>query len=320
MNSESFGRSDRYYAGPEGGSIARFIPPPSWAPLLDGSYERVKDAYRRWNTTVRDCIRKETALRLSTSEDRQDVPVLLDDGMPLELVNIFNDLIDPEIALNKGRIGEAFETLKWIRPRVPRGQADVSSVIKLLEEILGEIGRDRAIERIQKIDQDVLGAYFFRRPEIRLYWQAIGITARLLNTSVEDLAAVVLIHELAHAYSHLGRDIDGRLWPTSNFAAADLRIVEGLAQFITAQVADQLHQRAPGLRIAFGTLATVQSAPYRIHEQWRKLGFAGEIVRAALIDCRVAGITRYEDFEEQLRVLEGRWNGSTPSALSLTQQ
>ena len=33
---------------------------------------------------------------------------------------------------------------------------------------------------------------------------------------VEALTYVVLAHELAHAYTHLGRDIDGNAWDTES--------------------------------------------------------------------------------------------------------
>jgi hypothetical protein len=61
----------------------------------------------------------------------------------------------------------------------------------------------------------------------------IGITARALGVSPDALTIVVLAHELAHAYAHLGRDIDNERWETEQFAKSDIDIVEGLAQFYT---------------------------------------------------------------------------------------
>jgi hypothetical protein len=40
---------------------------------------------------------------------------------------------------------------------------------------------------------------------------------------VEDLAAVVLAHELAHGCTHLGRDIDGRRWDVKAFRDSEQR-------------------------------------------------------------------------------------------------
>jgi len=54
----------------------------------------------------------------------------------------------------------------------------------------------------------------------------------MLDVSVDGLTIVVLTHELVHAYTQLENDIDNEQWETGAFAAADLKVVEGLAQFI----------------------------------------------------------------------------------------
>lgn len=43
------------------------------------------------------------------------------------------------------------------------------------------------VERITAIEEDVLGAYFFRVPEVRLYWMVIGFLSGVLGVSVEAL-------------------------------------------------------------------------------------------------------------------------------------
>ncbi len=40
----------------------------------------------------------------------------------------------------------------------------------------------------------------------------IGLVSEWLGCAVEDLAIVVLTHELAHAYTQLGADIEGLRW------------------------------------------------------------------------------------------------------------
>lgn len=79
------------------------------------------------------------------------------------------------------------------------------------------------VGRILSIEEDVLGAYFYRRfdawtpQHIEIYYPVIGLVAPYLNVSVEALSVVVLIHELSHAYTHLGQDIDGLSWDTDAF-------------------------------------------------------------------------------------------------------
>jgi len=65
----------------------------------------------------------------------------------------------------------------------------------------------------------------------------IGVCAGWLGVPVEELAAVVLAHELAHAYTHLGRDVDGRRWEAQAFRDGEHAPKEGLAQYYTARVA-----------------------------------------------------------------------------------
>src|SRR6185369_13202635 len=107
-------------------------------------------------------------------------------------------------------------------------------------------------QRFQSIDEDVLGAYFFRKGNIQIYWMAIYLVARILDVSVEGLTITVLAHELVHAYTHVGSDIDGEQWEANAFAEAELTIVEGLAEFYTAIVCKKLEGKLPGLSNAFG--------------------------------------------------------------------
>ena len=140
-------------------------------------------------------------------------------------------------------------------------------------------------------------AYFFKVPEIRLYWMVIGIVAAALGVPREALTVVVLAHELAHAYTHLGRDIDSDRWDINAFAAADLAIVEGLAQFYTAVVCKRLESRLPTALPAYENLLNLQTGPYTAHQHWlEKNESGGEIVRVAMIECRSRKITKDADF------------------------
>ena len=130
----------------------------------------------------------------------------------------------------------------------------------------------------------------------------IGLMAGILGVSAEALTIVVLAHELAHAYTHLGSDIDGQRWKVGDFARADLRIVEGLAQFYAEEVCNRLESRVPAASEAYKRLLEHQSCPYRAHEAWRSSGkAAGEVVRVSMIECRSQGFLKYDQFEEALK-------------------
>ena len=71
----------------------------------------------------------------------------------------------------------------------------------------------------------ILGRYIYRKSNlfneldcsIQLYWGIIWLISSQIGVDIEDLAVVVLAHELAHAYTHIGLDIDGRNWGTESY-------------------------------------------------------------------------------------------------------
>ena len=134
-------------------------------------------------------------------------------------------------------------------------------------------------KRLGAIKEDVLGAYFFRVPEVHLYWMVIGLVAGVLGISVESLTVVVATHELAHAYSHLGRDIDGKRWETEDFARADLNIVEGIAQFYTEVVSPKLEARNPAVFPAYASLVGIQEGRIECTRNGRSEGLDRKIHR-----------------------------------------
>ena len=108
----------------------------------------------------------------------------------------------------------------------------------------------KVLDELKEIHEDILGVYRFATrvgASIEIYWMANALVAGALGVRVEDLAVVTLAHELAHGYTHQGRDIDGLSWADDGFARSALEVKEGLAQFYTAVVAERLGSRAPGV-------------------------------------------------------------------------
>jgi hypothetical protein len=198
---------------------------------------------------------------------------------------------------------------------LPRGITEAQFFI---EQFVAWLKRQEVQGNIKKIHQDILGAYFFRVPEIAVYWMVIGIMSGVLGVPVEALAIVVATHELAHAYSHLGRDIDGSRWETEAFARTDLDIAEGIAQFYTQVVCQRLKDRFPAAEIAYKALLEYQSGPYLVHETWANpklernnrndVSRAGEVIRSSMIEARKTSIKLYPEFESRLRESHFRLN------------
>jgi hypothetical protein len=112
----------------------------------------------------------------------------------------------------------------------------------------------------------------------------IGALARLIGVSVESLTVVVLCHELAHAFSHVGRDIDGKTW-SSSFASAHKYTKEGVAQYYTERVVHKLKEQGyPEMFTAYEALLGHQQGPYKCHTAWAS--YSPEVMREALLNVR----------------------------------
>lgn len=192
--------------------------------------QRIKRTIEQWNQIIRNAIIAETGLRLSVGDDQQNVPVRLHPGMPKSFADIAAQL-EPELwellfnqhllnttksglqlLLNNGEVLQSRYTDLDFRNR------DIECVQYMLQRVIALLEERNFAAQFRAIDQDVLGAYFFHYPEVRIYWMVISLMARFLNVSVEGLTIAVLTHELAHAYTHLGRDVDGSRWETAAFA------------------------------------------------------------------------------------------------------
>lgn len=286
--------------------------------------QRVERAFKQWNLIIRDYLRNETALRLAGGDDAQSVPVRVVTGLPLPFATVIGEFLDDAwLLLNRPVITAAARGLRQLddkygdfanwRPLQPLSATgeEVHHVRQMTDRLDDLLGKLELLKRIGEIHQDILGAYFFRVPKVELYWMVIGIMAATLGVSVESLTVVVTAHELAHAYTHLGRDIDGERWDTEAFARSESEIVEGLAQFYTGVICKKLVERMPTALDAFEKLLALQTGPYKVHVDWTEPDESGgEVVRVTMIEGRSRRVTDYCDFmgilDTQRKRLTGR--------------
>ena len=312
----AWGNVDRYYAAAPDESpclIDRAAQQVSncWAEALDRISPEIRDAVeqacKRWNAVVREYMRAETGLHFAA--DSRSVPIKVVDGLPAHVAEILEQFEGLEqlllsrpaiVAVAKNaRIMEGCVELAsttWGTDAGPAPIDDIKRVRITAEGWLKKLDAKQPAKQIMGIEEDVLGAYFFRIPQIRIYWIVLAITARALGVSIEALTIVVLAHELAHAYTHLGSDTDNEQWETAHFAASDLDIIEGLAQFYTHNVCRQLLARTSAPLDAYNVLLKQQSGPYTAHLQWVDGEGGSEIVRVSMIECRSKGITSSSEF------------------------
>jgi hypothetical protein len=283
-------------------------------PELPANAERaVANAIRRHEDAVRRQIRSETGLRLSDASLKNNVPVRVVPGFPDPLAQLISDNDDPELwrlIMMRPQLDAACGGLDsllrswshlehWTKlPIVARnGELTLARAREILQSLRTLAEADKIIAKLGQIDDDVLGAYW-HSGRIEIYWMAIAVFAGMAGLSIEDLTVVVLTHELAHAYTHVGLDISSVCWSDDGFQHTDKFVKEGLAQFYTSVVTNKLKDRLPKAFDAYDTLLKYQPPAYHAHVTWftAEVTKHPEIVRFALLRARGIG-----------KVLDAEW-------------
>jgi hypothetical protein len=178
----------------------------------------------------------------------------------------------------------------------------------LAEELLRVLSGFDLAKRLLAVEGHVLGAYFppqrkwhtVKPPYIELYWAVIGLIAQLIGASATSLTVVVLAHELAHAFTQVGADIEGYRWEPEIFHGAEIGLKEGIAQYYTAKVCERLERLAPDAKATYETLLEKQPDAYRTHIPWLN-EHKEEEVRLALVQARRSNVTAVNAFDELLK-------------------
>ncbi len=196
---------------------------------------------------------------------------------------------------------DKFEQWKSLPEQAKNGGSVLDRSLQIATSLQQVALADKVVQQIKGIHEDILGVYRFapgQGSNVELYWLPIAMVAAMIDVAIEDLTVVVLIHELAHGYTHIGRDIDGARWSDSGFLESDLGVVEGLAQFYTEVISERLAVRTPSLFTAYRALLKLQSGPYLAHEDWTKgdKRQIGETIRFTLIAARSQGKVDYNQW------------------------
>lgn len=277
--------------------------------------ERVNRSFKQWNQIVRDHIRTETGLKLSDGDSRFAIPVKVVPGFPVTLAQLIDQYRDPvtwRLIIGQPKLGGLIQGLKFLLhewhefekwPSLPEaaknGHPVLDRALTIAKSLQAAALAEKVVQQIKAIPEDILGVYRFapgQGPAVDLYWLPIAMVAAMLDVAIEDLTVVVLIHELAHGYTHIGRDIDGTSWDDRGFRESELEVTEGLAQFYTEVISERLAARTPSLFKAYQALLTLQSGPYLEHRGWLKgdRRRIGETVRFTLVAARSHGRIEYD--------------------------
>jgi len=303
------------------------------------THARVKQANRRYNQIIREAIRSETRLKLKPNGSTRgnSVPVQVDAvGYPEEighriisgrnklaailslfgtsLIKLRDSSMEIGEFLNPGKDHRLNNLSKYVLESLPEIAGSCHSVL-VTREIAGRLLREsqefNIVEDIFSVDHDILGAYIYDYSDngsskIKLYWGVIGLFANALGLEAEDVTAMVMAHELAHAYTHQGFDIDQNRWDSELFYDSDPALKEGLAQYYTAKVMESLQVKIPGGFKAYEELLENQPEVYHKHLPWIEKS-TPESVRNALI------LLRSKSKPVKLKIFENVLNKITPN-------
>lgn len=298
---------------------------------VEARVRRMRDQAR---PTIQDALRAECRLEFRTPEEMVQnlpgakAPVGIAEGYPAVLHKIdfpddfervillgrYRAVLEQAVRSTSGLVELRRQLLRQPAPEkwVLADEAALEAVAQWASALLRVLNQQDPLTKVLAVQEDVLGVYeydardLFRderavnRATIRLYWGVIGLVSEWLGCSVEDLTVVVLTHELAHAFTQLGADIEGRRWPSPAFAAAETALKEGLAQYYTDRVLRRIGRRYGGALGVFEAMLPRQSEPYRAHQTWEQS--SPEAVRRAMLEIRRWKQGKIEDFERRLAV------------------
>jgi hypothetical protein len=294
------------------------VPHPDLKAKLDPkARDRVETACRFWNERLRRLVAAETALKQTSAKGKSvQVRVSVVDGLPAGLSDVIGSIPPDmlELLLHKDEIGAAVPGLvfvhdKWERIlRVlklddePNACVSLEAAAKWMRRIFDKIPELDLEMRVRLLNEDVWGCYFIVPHNIEVYWMAIALFAGRWGLREEDMAAVVLAHELVHAYTHIGYDTQDAQWDTKAFGAASSGIIEGLAQYYAETVCRKLVETEPRLLAAFEEMLLHQTGPYVVHRSWfgDDLEYDSEAVRDAMLWTRRRAIAGYDEFKAKL--------------------
>lgn len=283
--------------------------------------KKVRTTLDQNRSALQAALREECRLSLRTPEETKErrsgaqVPVDIAlgypdvlSGIPIEFpgeIEIFKILSGYRKALKESKegVGELRELLRVLSARRDSARwtsvstSDLESTYGWVQFLLETLEMSDPLGKVLGVREDVLGVYKFvvrgvpeddravNPARILLYWSVIGLVSEWMDCTVEDLTIVVLTHELAHAYTQLGADIQGRRWPAANFSWVEMAVKEGLAQYYTHRVLTRLSARYPGALATYKQLLSKQPAPYQVHLEWVEK-FTPEAVRRAMLEAR----------------------------------
>jgi hypothetical protein len=147
---------------------------------------------------------------------------------------------------------------------------------------------------------ELYGVYRSRAPrsfrsQVEIFISKIYYDCLNFGWDVEALYVIVLCHELAHGYHHIGIDSDDNYWV--NYSSLDINIKEGLAQHYTQKfITANRECSSKNFIKVFDDLCKKQPKEYSIHKSWPNQSY--EATRIVMVESKIRLINKYKPFKD----------------------
>jgi hypothetical protein len=264
----------------------------------------------KWSTIIGDFLREETGLRLNSSKGRKasnsqsDRIIRYDEKLDRGEVFLkaldekYADLDFDEFLANRNLRKEIVASEKYFLDKRESGLNEhYNQLAKYLDAYVAKYNVENIIQELYKNNErslDIWGTYHLNDSHIELYIIPLVLYSKLFPINLEYALLTTLVHEMAHAYHHIGKDKEGKIW--NQFHSADDNIVEGLAEYYTWMFVEDYKNEYPEMKTTYDYMYQCLSGPYIIFQDWIKEKYSKEHVRIALQAARRIGIKDYQEF------------------------
>lgn len=269
---------------------------------LQSRYDEVEEDFRgiikNWNQLIRNHLTKTMGVTLSDGDDRFHISIDVRPSMDQSFFQIiernYPDLDFEEYFLLKQYVDSARKANGYFED--PKAKHDLDLSVEYAEYRLRrfnilDISND-IFKFLTPDNEDVFGCYYLKSSKIEIFVFPIVLFCQLHGLDIESFVVMVLTHELAHGYNHIGRDKDGYYW--SSFQQADVYLAEGLAQYYTDNFINKYHFKRHSLLQTFDKTLELQPEPYGCFKDWNTS--SPEVVYRAFIEARRNQMNIYKDF------------------------
>ena len=140
---------------------------------------------------------------------------------------------------------------------------------------------------------DIWGTYSSNGNKIEIYYIPLILFCQIYSLPLEHAIISTLVHEMAHAYHHIGRDKDNVTW--TKMFETDNRIVEGMAEYFTWLFVETYKYNHPGMSKTYESMFDCLGDEYTIFKSWTP-AYNKETIKSALLGTRKKSIKDYGEF------------------------